>query len=188
MLWTFEQTGDEEPGFYYTSGNYYFDTFMAWEPDFLIENVNPIKTKINMKFNEDDVVYIMLHKIAEDNEEQGDLYLYTGSLDGITVNAGNDELQITNYELNVFPNPFNPSTTISFNISLKDVEESKIEIYNIKGQKVKSYSNEQIANSQNHQIVWDGKDEKDKSVSSGTYFFKLSDGKKEVIKKAVLIK
>lgn len=57
-----------------------------------------------------------------------------GAYEWCTVEADNYELQITNYELNNYPNPFNPTTTIEFSLQ----NESKIElmIYNIKGQKI----------------------------------------------------
>ena len=70
-------------------------------------------------------------------------------------NVVNYELEIISYELNNFPNPFNPTTTISFSI----LEESKVElsIYNIKGQKIKSLLSDQISAGE-HSLVWDGTD------------------------------
>lgn len=75
-------------------------------------------------------------------------------------------------ELSNFPNPFNPSTTIEFNLP-QSFETAKIEIFNIKGQRVKTFSNLQITQSSNHQITWNGTDENHKSVSSGIYFYQL---------------
>jgi len=69
-----------------------------------------------------------------------------------------------------YPNPFNPSTTISF--SLPKEENIELTIYNIKGQKVKTlYSG--IAEEGKHTMVWEGKDSNGKEVSSGIYFYKL---------------
>ena len=85
-----------------------------------------------------------------------------------------------------FPNPFNPTTVISFSIP----EESKVDlsIYNIKGQKVKSLVKESFE-SGNHSVIWDGNDDTDKSVSSGVYFYKLKvNGKSESVKKCLLLK
>ena len=53
--------------------------------------------------------------------------------------AENDQLQITNYKLQNYPNPFNPETEISFLIP-NNFKKANIEIYNIKGQKIKQYS------------------------------------------------
>jgi len=84
------------------------------------------------------------------------------------------------------PNPFNPSTTISFSIP----KDSKVEliVYNIKGQKVKQLVNDQLPSGE-HSVVWDGKDNSNKPVSSGIYFYKLNvDDKIEAVRKCLLLK
>ena len=86
---------------------------------------------------------------------------------GITA----EELEITNYKLRNFPNPFNPSTIISFKLSLEDTEDTKIEIYNVKGQKVDEL---EISSNSNlvKEVIWNAE-----AFSSGIYFYKLvSDG------------
>ncbi|MCK5050780.1 MAG: T9SS type A sorting domain-containing protein [Candidatus Cloacimonetes bacterium] len=88
--------------------------------------------------------------------------------------------------LSNYPNPFNPTTTISFSIS----NESKIDIsiYNIKGQKVKTLMNESFEKG-SHSIIWDGEDETGNSVSSGIYYYKLKmNGKIEAVRKCLLLK
>lgn len=87
---------------------------------------------------------------------------------------------------NNYPNPFNPTTTISFSIP----DESKVDliVYNIKGQKVKTLVNNNLDRG-NHSVVWSGVDESGKSVSSGVYFYKLSvDGKSKSVKKCLMLK
>ncbi|MCK4653822.1 MAG: T9SS type A sorting domain-containing protein, partial [Candidatus Cloacimonetes bacterium] len=86
--------------------------------------------------------------------------------------------------LNNYPNPFTNSTTISFNISRKDVKTVKIEIFNIKGEKIRQYS---IVNFQSS-IVWDGKDERNRAVPSGIYLYKLEMDNFSEVKKALLLK
>jgi hypothetical protein len=87
-----------------------------------------------------------------------------------------------------FPNPFNPTTTITFNLTAEDVKNVKIEIYNLKGQKVKQLVNETLSAGQ-YSIVWNGDDESGKSVSSGLYFYKLNvNGKTKAVKKCLLLK
>jgi outer membrane protein assembly factor BamB len=84
-----------------------------------------------------------------------------------------------------FPNPFNPSTTITFNISSEKNEQCELVIYNLKGQVIRQYS---LINSQTS-IVWDGTDQTDKPVSSGLYIAKLkNDGEVVAAKKMMLIK
>ena len=85
-----------------------------------------------------------------------------------------------------YPNPFNPTTTISFSVTQTSPFVT-LEIFNIKGQKVKTlYSG--IAEEGKHTLIWDGKDTNDKSVSSGIYFYKLKSDKKELTRKMLLLK
>ncbi len=85
-----------------------------------------------------------------------------------------------------FPNPFNPTTTISFSIP----DESKVDliIYNTKGQRVKSLVRDNLVKG-NHSIIWDGVNDSGKPVSSGIYFYKLSvNGLSKSTKKCLLLK
>ena len=88
-----------------------------------------------------------------------------------------------------YPNPFNPETTIKYN--LKNTSEVTLEIFNIKGQLVRTLVN----SSQEaglHSIVWNGKDSQDRNVSSGIYFstFGVNNGGIDYtsVKKIILLK
>jgi len=97
-----------------------------------------------------------------------------------------NELFSTEMEFFNYPNPFNPTTTISFSIT----EESNVElsIYNIKGQKIKSLLNDQITAGE-HSIVWYGTDASGKKVASSVYLYRLNvNGKIEAVKKCLLVK
>jgi len=101
---------------------------------------------------------------------------------------GINDNQISNnvYCLSNYPNPFNPTTTISFSIQ----EDSNVElsIYNIRGQKINSLLNDQIIAGE-HSITWNGKDDSGKKVSSGLYLYKLTvNDKTEAVKKCLLLK
>ncbi len=90
------------------------------------------------------------------------------------------------YQLSNYPNPFNPTTTISFSIPSENMVD--VSIYNVRGQKVKTILAENLTRGE-HQVVWSGLDHSDKPVSSGVYFYKLSvNGKSESIKKCLLLK
>ncbi len=100
------------------------------------------------------------------------------------LSASDNILNIQKPHLSNYPNPFNPQTTISFNLP-KNVNSAKIVIYNLKGQKIKSFALSPNSKS----IVWDGTDNLGKSVSSGIYFYRLVvDGKGVDSKKCVLLK
>jgi hypothetical protein len=109
-----------------------------------------------------------------------DLSDFVGSID--------DEINLLDfpYSIRAYPNPFNPTTTISF--SIPEESEVDIAIYNLKGQKVKQLVNDEIAEGQ-HSIMWNSEDNADKKVASGIYFYRLSvNGKTEVVKKCLLLK
>ena len=106
--------------------------------------------------------------------------------------ADNYELEIVNYELNNHSNPFNPSTTISFSIP-KSSSLVNLEIYNIKGQKIKTFpvilSGDEGRGENKFSVVWNGTDQNNQPVSSGIYLYKLHvDGKTEAVKKCLLLK
>ena len=83
------------------------------------------------------------------------------------------------------PNPFNPVTTIHF--SLTEATHVNIEIYNLKGQKVKTFVNGTLE-AGNHSMVWNGKDNNNRDVPSGVYFYKMQSGKYTSTKKMIMLK
>lgn len=86
-----------------------------------------------------------------------------------------------------YPNPFNPSTIISFNLNTETTENAELTIYNTKGQRVKTLVNDQFSAGQ-HSIVWNGTDDNGAVVSSGVYFYKIKAGDFEQTKKMILMK
>ncbi len=107
--------------------------------------------------------------------------------------SADEELVLSKTELyGNYPNPFNSSTTISFSCH-RDAENTEINIYNIKGQKVKTLDCinhvDAKATRSLYSKTWNGKDDNDKPVSSGIYFYKLkSGGKFTSTKKMILMK
>lgn len=69
-----------------------------------------------------------------------------------------------------YPNPFNPTTTISYGLSQDS--EVTLFIFNIKGQKVKTLM-QGTQEAGYHQISWNGKDENNKNVTSGVFFYEI---------------
>ncbi len=87
-----------------------------------------------------------------------------------TPNAGNDLVPaVTSLEGN-YPNPFNPETTIKY--GLNKGGKVRIDIYNLLGQKVKTLVNEDQSAGY-HSVVWNGKDNNNRNVASGVYFYKM---------------
>ena len=121
---------------------------------------------------------------------QGNPRIYNGIVD-----IGAYEYIITNIEdhcvsaasalIGNYPNPFNPETTISF--SNHKPGHIIIEVYNIKGQKVRTLVDKHLEAS-NHTVVWNGRNDSGKSVTSGVYFYKMKSGNYSSTKKMILMK
>ena len=84
-----------------------------------------------------------------------------------------------------YPNPFNPTTTISFDTP-KDGN-VQIDIFNIKGQKVKSLVNDHFAPG-THKVVWNGTDDQGQNVGSGIFFYRMKSEGYETNRKMILMK
>ena len=127
---------------------------------------------------------ILAQVTSMDNEidpnftQAADVMFQTSGPTGISDNdipvAGDFEL-IGNY-----PNPFNPTTTISFNLPQNEVV--TLDVFNITGQKVATLVNGRMAAGR-HDVLFDASD-----LPSGIYFYRLSAGSFQDMKRMVLIK
>ncbi len=83
------------------------------------------------------------------------------------------------------PNPFNPSTTISF--ALPEKTKATLSIYDVQGTLVRTLVDEMVGEGYQERI-WDGKDASGSQVGSGVYFYRLTAGDKTLTKKMVLLR
>lgn len=84
-----------------------------------------------------------------------------------------------------YPNPFNPNTTIVLN--LPHTEHLILDVYNIRGEKVKSLFNG-IKEKGIHQITWNGKSSYGNDLPSGVYIYKAETSSSLIVNKIMLIK
>ncbi len=84
-----------------------------------------------------------------------------------------------------FPNPFNPSTSISFEIPEEGMVELKV--YNLLGQHVRTLVNE-IRSSGLHATIWDGRDKQGRSVGGGIYLYTVATKDALLCRKMILLK
>lgn len=84
-----------------------------------------------------------------------------------------------------YPNPFNPNTTIAFDIP-KPTPVS-LEIFNILGQRVATLVNKNLIPG-SYRYFWNAKNDNGQPLSSGIYFYQLKAGDRRIIKKMLLAK
>lgn len=84
-----------------------------------------------------------------------------------------------------YPNPFNPTTAISY--ALPEAAFVTLKIYNLQGKQVRTLvKSRQTANQ--HQVVWDSKDDNGKPVAAGVYLYRLEAGNFTNTKRLILLK
>jgi len=84
-----------------------------------------------------------------------------------------------------FPNPFNPSTTISF--TMEKEEHVSLDVFAVTGQYVNTLT-EGTLSPGNHNVEWNGTDSHGVNVSPGLYIYRLNTGGSSAIGKMLLIK
>jgi hypothetical protein len=84
------------------------------------------------------------------------------------------------------PNPFNPQTTISY--ELLRPETVSIRIYDIAGRLVRNLVDGDAASAGRHDVSWDGRDESGQGVASGVYYYRLEVGSLSRTARMTLVK
>jgi len=135
------------------------------------------ETNIDMNFK--------LYDLSENKEydlEETILYHPNISLNNILEPFNMSRLNTNILKLeNPYPNPFNPVTTIAYNIPI-DMTQVKVNVYDITGRLVERLHNG-LQSQGNHKITWDAS-----MYSSGIYFVKLQTNSDTITKKLILIK
>ncbi len=104
----------------------------------------------------------------------------------VTLDVGGNADIPLRFELgNNYPNPFNPSTTISF--TLPRTAQVILSIFDVTGREVAMLLDEKRAQGE-HRVVWNGLDSSGRKVASGIYFYKIRAGEFVETKKMVLAK
>ena len=101
------------------------------------------------------------------------------------VDIDEEVLPSINVQSIAYPNPF--SGIINIRFSLKSDKPVRAEIYNIKGQRIKSYAEKLLQRGENS-ITWDGTDERKNLVSNGIYYYRIISENKVTVKKIVLLR
>ena len=108
-----------------------------------------------------------------------DIYL------GMVTSAPDEELPARPKLVGSFPNPFNPRTTLYFDVGRP--QSVQLDVYDVGGRHVRELV-DGIFSSGRHQVVWDGTDEDGLQVGTGTYLLLLRSEEGEERAKVMLLK
>ncbi|MBN2829934.1 MAG: choice-of-anchor J domain-containing protein [Candidatus Cloacimonetes bacterium] len=168
-------TGSSDPDdFILISGNDPLQIPLAWT-----------RFRFEMNHFHDQVIRVALHSVSNQT-----IALFVDDVmvmndGGFISTESNPDVQLPTSLIGNFPNPFNPETTISFN--LKETTHATLDIFNIRGQHVANIADANFT-AGTHNIVWRGTDYHGNSVSSGIYFYKLQAGTYTKTRKMILMK
>ncbi len=105
--------------------------------------------------------------------------------EGGTTPVGGSELPSNLAVARVAPNPFNPKTTITYDLPRSG--RVQLRIYDLRGRLVRDLVDGQVAAGQ-HSVHWDGTDGSGAVAAAGVYFVRVDDGSQLATRKIVLAK
>jgi FlgD Ig-like domain len=96
------------------------------------------------------------------------------AIEELSTSATEDSPKVRHQLLAGYPNPFNPMTTIPFELAEGQAEVGvKLEILDVRGRVVRTLVDGYRAGGQRHSVTWDGLDQSGRQVPSGTYMSRL---------------
>jgi hypothetical protein len=102
------------------------------------------------------------------------------------VSAADDLPGAGRLSVTAHPNPFNPTTTIAF--ELPRAMEVSLDIFDLQGRLVRSLLDESPFATGGHKQVWDGRDGEGRATASGVYFYRFTAGDQKRVGKLTLLK
>ena len=138
-----------------------------------------------------------IYRFQDNRVEENQNYWYLLEqidIDGASQQFGPISMSTTNSVTSVpqtfgfyenYPNPFNPQTSMRFD--LPSPEKVLLEVYDVSGKKVKTLLNEQRS-AGSYNVVWDGTNFDNQHVSAGAYFVRLVAGPYQHVNKMMLLK
>ncbi len=185
---------DEEKSYSYTGEDWYHYGLVqySYNPTMTLhqtqyyaqyDRIWQLQFQEDFAYNDDDLMIEWVSSYATAavvEPEQRRLYSYS---DVSMVEDNIHPPQISS--LKAYPNPFNPKTNIAF--ELERAENVRLDVYNLKGQKVRTLLNENMIKGA-YQVEWDGKDDNGLGIGSGMYILILKSAGNSRSTKVILLK
>ena len=104
----------------------------------------------------------------------------------LDTSGGVDETPRNSLMLTTHPNPFNPHTTISFD--LPQETRARLRVFDISGRLVRTLLNDERVQQGRNEVFWNGRDDRGRQVSSDVYFYRLETKEFSETRKMVMIR
>ena len=156
---------------------------LRWKTEGTVEEISniggvdlPTRTTTYIRYDWIGENSIFLASVESISNETDPNFAIAGEVTWLSDVTGNTQVASTAdmpQEFTLFanyPNPFNPSTTISFH--LPSAENVSVRIYDVNGRVVRELMSQQLPTG-SHQVTWNGMNDKGEPVASGTYFYQL---------------
>ncbi|MDP8320770.1 MAG: C25 family cysteine peptidase [Candidatus Stygibacter australis] len=140
---------------------------------------------ITMNFDAADLEFGWHNALLEITTDSWDIKRVNISLNVLSNEGDEPFIPEASQLLGNYPNPFNPSTKISFLTA--ESGQTELTIYNIKGQIVRKLVNEPLDEGK-HEIYWDGRNEQGVALSSGIFLYRLKTASEIHNSKMILLK
>ncbi len=109
-----------------------------------------------------------------------------GHAPGIDVGPPDPPAARSTRLVGAWPNPFNPSTAISFDLA--DDGPVRLHVYDLSGRRLRTLLDGTVGAGYNHQVIWDGRDDAGNDLPSGVYFLRLRADSRMESMRLVLLK
>ncbi len=183
--------GDFARTYFYVTSRYYSED-AAWPGSAMADGAELMPWAVNMllDWHIDDPVS------RKELERNGTIYVLQGNRNpfidhpefaaAMYVTTGVDEFVEPTFDLHQnAPNPFNPTTTVSFSLSGEMVVE--LFVHDVSGRYVTTLVSGRFSAGR-HAVVWNGRDASGREAASGIYFYSLKIGESQERRKMVLLK
>jgi hypothetical protein len=142
--------------------------------------------QVNSSSNTPGTAYITIKVENMNNPSEFEESEFVFSTMPDAVEPSNQQVSGSFRLLTNYPNPFNPTTTIPFEIGGAKVVDVQVNIYNLLGQKVNVLLDEQLFPG-NYEVTWNALDQNGHKVPTGIYFYELQAGEFRQIHKLLLV-
>jgi hypothetical protein len=182
-VWNTEKSGISEPVFVYwcVCGNECEDDtslHIVNSHGLSTDEMKQAETYIALGWDFDNVWDI------DPNVNDGYPFLRSSVRPSILSNVDNTQIPIPHY-ISVYPNPVRTNSQATFEISVKDDQRATLQIFNIRGQLVREFVN---LGAGNHKVIWDQKDNNNREVGTGIYFYRITSPSADEVKRMVIIR